>query len=75
MCKTNPNGLHRIPKYLKKKLKTSAIENGFFSNVVFIQRNVMEEEGQKSLNKNPTYSFGGKVTRSQHWFDIDLDWT
>ena len=51
MCKTNPNESQKITNDFKKNIWTTAIENGFLSQVVLIQRKVMAEEGHKSSEK------------------------
>ena len=37
----------------------------------------MQGYGRRSAEgnqKQTNYSFEGKLSRSQHWFDLDLDW-
>ena len=43
MCKTNPNLPQNIPDDLNNKFMENALEIGFFSQVVLIQRKVTEE--------------------------------
>ena len=70
---TNPNEPQKILNNSNKKIKTTSLENCFLSQVVLIWCKVNREEVNKSSKKNQSYSFEGKLARSQHWFALYIE--
>ena len=41
---------------------------------MLIRRKARSKEGNNSSKKETRYSFEGHSSRSQHWFDLDINW-
>ena len=73
-CKNNANEAQFLPLEVKTNIKRMSAEQGLYAQVVMLfRKDLKSTEANKNKNESK-FKFQGQSSRSQRWFDIDLDW-
>ena len=50
-------------------------EQGLYAKVFMLHRDYMKTTKENKNKNEGKFKFQGNSARSQHWFDLDFDWT
>ena len=72
--KKNPNDPQYILVDVKNNIKLMAMEQSVYAQIInFCHDNLLFDTANKNKTESK-FKFQGQSTRSQLWFDLDLDW-
>ena len=68
-CKQHPNKKFKLPASIKKRIRSNAVQSGYYSQIVRIRRKVIQED--EDLVQ---FEFEGQTMLVQEWFSLEHDW-